>query len=107
MKKTLLTIILVLLATDAHAFWRVSWTDNSNNEDGFRVERKVGTDAYAQVGQVGAGIVTFDDTTSVAGIQYCYHILAYNIYGTTTGAETCAIATAPAAPGAPVLIWVP
>lgn len=106
MKKMLLTIALVLMATNAHAFWRVSWADNSNNEDGFRIERK-DAGIYAQVGQVGAGILTFDDMTSLAGTQYCYHIIAYNVYGTATGAETCAIATAPAAPGAPVLIWIP
>lgn len=98
---------LMLIATNASAFWRIGWTDNSTNETGFRVERKVGTAAYAQIGQVGAGILTFDDTTSVAGTQYCYRVLSYNTYGTATGAETCAVATAPAAPGAPTLIWIP
>ena len=108
MKKPLvLTLALVFFTTNAHAFWRIGWQDNSTNETGFRIERKVGTAAYTQIGQVGAGVVTYDDTTSVVGTQYCYRIVSYNTAGTTPGAETCAIATAPAAPGAAVLIWVP
>ena len=107
MKKFVLTLALLLMAANVHAFWRVGWQDNSTNETGFRIERKVGTAAYAQIGTVGADIATFDDVTSVAGTQYCYQIIAYNTYGTATGAETCAIATAPVAPGAPTLIWIP
>jgi hypothetical protein len=37
----------------------LTWKDNSNNESGFKIERKKGqTGVYAQIGQVGGGVTT-------------------------------------------------
>src|SRR5215207_3146669 len=59
----------------------VTWSDRSTNEDGFRVERKTGTAAYAQITQKSANVTSFIDSTVTAGITYCYRVRAFNAAG--------------------------
>ena len=59
----------------------LSWTDNSANEDGFKIERKTGTGSYTEIGTVGPNISTF----ACQNLQPCsdntYRIRAYNSGG--------------------------
>ncbi|GLI39819.1 fibronectin type III domain-containing protein [Geobacter hydrogenophilus] len=58
---------------------RLTWTDNSSNEDGFKIERKLGDDgAWSQINTVGAGITAYDDAGLVANNYYYYRVRAYN-----------------------------
>jgi hypothetical protein len=59
----------------------LTWRDNSTNERGFRIERRLGTGAWAQIGQVGANVRTFASTGLTAGTTYSYRVLAYNTAG--------------------------
>lgn len=46
----------------------LSWTDNSNNETGFKIERKTGVGGtYLQIATTGANIATYSDTGLTAG----------------------------------------
>jgi hypothetical protein len=55
----------------------LSWIDNSDNETGFRIQRKDSTNIFSDVGTVGAGITTFTDNVgSIA--TYTYRVIAYN-----------------------------
>ncbi|MFC1660074.1 putative Ig domain-containing protein [Gemmatimonadota bacterium] len=67
----------------------VTWTDNSNNEDEFRIDREEVTSgvagttggeslAFAQVGSVGANVTTFTDTGLASGSSYRYRVRACN-----------------------------
>ena len=54
---------------------QLSWTDNSTNETGFKIDRKTGTSGtYAQIASVGAGITSYTDSTVTAGTNYCYRL---------------------------------
>jgi hypothetical protein len=53
----------------------LTWTDNSSNETGFRVERKVGAGAYAALATKGANTTTHSDTGLAAG-TYTYRVFA-------------------------------
>lgn len=108
-KKLILSVLAasVLFASQAHAFWRVSWTDNSDNEDSFRIERSIAGAPYEQVGTVSMDTTTFDDTASTAGVQYCFRVIAVNGIGEAASPERCGMAAAPAAPGTPELQWIP
>ena len=44
----------------------LTWTDNSSNETGFRVERKVGAGAYATLATKAAGVTTHADPNLTA-----------------------------------------
>lgn len=55
---------------------RLTWTDNSEGEDGFSIERKAGAGAYAVVHTTAAGVETWDDTSLPEGETYTYRIRA-------------------------------
>ena len=60
----------------------LSWTDTSNNEDGFAIERRLQTDTtFAEITQVAANVVTYEDTTVDKGTTYCYRVRAFNAAG--------------------------
>lgn len=60
----------------------LSWSDNSNNEDGFLIERKIGSSGtYAQVATTSADIATYSDTALAAVTTYYYRIAAFNSDG--------------------------
>jgi hypothetical protein len=63
---------------------RLSWTDNSTNETGFRVERGEGQGTFGQLGDVGGDVRTLDDVTVQAGKTYAYRVRAFNAAGVST-----------------------
>ena len=82
----------------------LTWTDNSGNEDGFKIERKTGSGGtYGQIGTVGGGVVAYSDTGLTCGSTYYYRVRAYNTVGDSSytseanGVLTCPL-TVPMAP---------
>jgi len=59
----------------------LSWTDNSMNETGFKIERKTLTGSFEMVGYTSNGVVTFIDTGLIANTIYIYRVNSYNSYG--------------------------
>jgi hypothetical protein len=61
----------------------LSWTDNANNESGFKIERCQGNGctAFAQITQVGANVTTFNNTGLAANTRYRYRVRAFNAVG--------------------------
>jgi len=61
---------------------QLTWTDNSSNEDGFKVERSAtGSSGWAQIATVGAGVATYTDGGLTASTKYYYRVRAYNSAG--------------------------
>lgn len=58
----------------------LTWTDNSTDELGFKIERrKQGDTAYIEVARVGADVVEYQDRSGlVSNTTYEYRIRAYN-----------------------------
>ena len=59
----------------------LTWTDNSTNETGFKIERKTGTGTYAIVGTTATDITTFNDTGLTPSTTYTYRVYSYNAGG--------------------------
>ncbi|PYJ28593.1 MAG: hypothetical protein DME90_07325 [Verrucomicrobia bacterium] len=61
----------------------LSWTDNSNNETGFKIQRKQGaTGTYTQIATPGANVTTYTDSSALLdGTQYYYKVCATNSAG--------------------------
>lgn len=60
----------------------LGWTDNSNNEDLFRIERSPnGTSGWTSVGTVTADVSTFSNTGLSPLTTYHYRVRAENAYG--------------------------
>jgi predicted phage tail protein len=73
----------------------LSWTDNSGDESGFKIERcrNASCTNFAQIAQVGANVTTFADTTVSKNTAYNYRVRAFNTsgnssYSNTAGAKT-------------------
>jgi hypothetical protein len=88
----------------------ISWTDNSNNESGFRIERSVGSSTtYTEIATVGANATSYSNTGLTASTQYNYRVRSYNTAGNsgyTAVASATTQATTPTAPAAPTALAV-
>ena len=80
---------------------RVRWTDNSANEDGFRIERSTDGANYTQVGTVGRDVLLFVDPTTVPLTGYYYRVSAYNGIGASSYTVATRVTTPDAPPAAP------
>jgi uncharacterized protein (TIGR02145 family) len=59
----------------------INWTDNSTNETGFKIERKIGTGNYSQIGSNITDITTYIDSGLLLSTSYTYRVLSYNAVG--------------------------
>jgi hypothetical protein len=59
----------------------LSWTDKSTNETGFKVQRKTGSGAYADIATVNKDITTYSDNGLTPNTTYTYRVYAYNSTG--------------------------
>jgi len=55
----------------------LSWTDNSSDEDGFEIGRKLTGGSWAQLDTVDADVTSYSDTTVSESTKYFYHVRAY------------------------------
>jgi hypothetical protein len=89
----------------------LTWTDNSANELGFAIERRLGTGAYVDIAAVPPNVTTYTDHTNDPAKSFTYRVRSFN--GTvfapaysTTYSNTATITTGaqvdqvPAFPGA-------
>jgi hypothetical protein len=68
-------------ATSAN-FITLAWTDNSNNEDGFKIERKSGTNGtFTQIALVQSNVTSYLDIVLATETDYFYRVQATNIVG--------------------------
>ena len=92
LRKNAFLLALLLLATPAWALEiKLSWTDNSTNEDGFAVERRLDTDVWLEIGKTAANVAAFSDPAPVAGKKHAYRILAFNAGGKSPPSNEAAI----------------
>ncbi|MGH7598557.1 MAG: fibronectin type III domain-containing protein, partial [bacterium] len=79
------------------------WSDNSNDETGFKIERKVSSAAaYTPVTSVGPNVTSFSVTELSPDTKYAFRVLAYNTGGDSdysNSVEAKTLQNLPAAPG--------
>ena len=60
----------------------IGWTDNSNDETGFRIYRKkTGEESYSLLTTVDQNIVSYSDNDVTEGIRYFYYLTSFNENG--------------------------
>ncbi len=70
----------ILGANSAESHINLSWIDNSNNEDGFKIERWNGS-GWAHINTVGRDATAFTDFQVTLNTTYLYRVRAYNSVG--------------------------
>ena len=92
----------------------LTWIDNSDNEDGFKIESSLdGSTGWTQITSVPANAITYSDGGLSCETAYYYRVRAYNIAGNSAytnvsnaTTDTCPIVTVPLSPSGPTAIAV-
>lgn len=99
------------------AYLTLSWTDNTTNEEGTAIERRVDTGSYFEIDRVGVDVTTYIDSQVMPGTTYTYRVRAFNTAGFSaysneaTGTVPVTLPASPsnltvgAVPGAVLLSW--
>jgi len=83
----------------------LKWTDQSNTEQGFRVERQLSGDtSWTLVTDTTANVISYVDRTVALGKTYVYRVYAFNAAGSSMAVTASATTGAPSAngPSAPI-----
>jgi len=76
----------------------VTWTDNSDNEDGFRVERQTNDGAWDELTETSANATSYVDKTGEINKKYIYRVTAFLGETDSSTVEATAVYTRPLAP---------
>jgi carboxypeptidase T len=79
----------------------LAWTDNSDNESGFQVERSPDGTTWTPVYTTTANVMVYNDTGLTCGSSYYYRVRAYNAGGESDYSNVANAATVVCAPAAP------
>ena len=80
----------------------VDWADESDNEDGFRVERKNGLEGtFVEVGTVASDATSFTDETVDPNGEYLYRVVAFNLDADSNRSNEAVAATGNLPPATP------
>jgi hypothetical protein len=86
----------------------LAWTDNSNNELGFKIERSFDGQTFTEIASVGSNVTTYSDNTVVAGTLYFYRVLAFNNFGNSVPSNVVdATIPQPPPPPLPIILVSP
>ena len=102
----LLSLGVIPASADA-AQLAMAWSDNSVDEAGFLVERRLATGGtFVQIASLGPNAVAYLDSGVAAGGSYCYRVRAFNSVGMSAYTnEACGTATASS--GTPLSVSLP
>jgi titin len=54
----------------------LSWTDNSSNETGFKIDRGTDGVTFSQIATVGANVASYKNNGLTSGVTYYYRVRA-------------------------------
>ncbi len=79
------------------AVTQLSWADNSNDETGFNIERKIGVNgAFIAIASAPVNSISYSDAGLADSTTYCYRVDAFNDTGASAyTSEVCATTPPP------------
>jgi len=99
------TLVIALLLTLTGAALQaaeiravLSWTDNSSDETGFRVERNEAAAGYLPLVTLAPDVESFVDVPLAPLTDYCYRVVAERAAGDLTSGEVCGTSPSNAMP---------
>jgi hypothetical protein len=79
----------------------LSWTDNADNEDGFKIERSTNGVNFSQTATTDANTSSYTDSNCAAGTTYYYRVCAYSADGNSNYSNIASATTSQTIPAAP------
>ncbi|WP_428939136.1 fibronectin type III domain-containing protein [Fontivita pretiosa] len=82
--------------------WSVEldWTDNSDNEAGFKIECSTDGGSFSQIGWVGANVSSYEATGLTPGRDYAFRVRAFNPTAASTYSNIATPGSGPVGHGA-------
>ncbi len=81
----------------SHTEIDLTWTDNSSDEAGFRIERSVdGALSWTEIADTGVDVTAYSDASLQAETTYDYRVYAYNSAGISNYSNVATTTTDPA-----------
>ncbi len=80
----------------------LGWEDNSTNETGFKIERRIGNGSYSQTATIGSNSdnnAFYTDITTSPKTSYTYRVRAYNGAGDSSYSSSVTLTTPGGSPG--------
>lgn len=71
----------------------LAWTDNANNETGFKIERSTNGSTFMEITTVGANTISFNNTGLAGSTTYFYRVRASNSGGNSAYSNTASSTT--------------
>lgn len=71
----------------------LNWTQNSTNEEGFRVERSVDNLSFAEIAATGINVINYLDQGLASSTSYYYRVRAFNLIGNSNYSNTASTTT--------------
>ena len=106
----MVALLALLFTTTAYAVQAtLTWTDNSTDETGFKVERSnVSTGPWVLQTTTAANVTSFNQTGLVSGTQYCYRVIATNTFGDAAPSNVvCGTPSTPLPASGVIVIFAP
>jgi acid phosphatase type 7 len=79
----------------------LSWTDNANNENGFKVEQSTDGTTFTQIAMLGSNSVSHSATGLSPATTYHYRVVSFNDAGNSQFSNTANATTSAAPPALP------
>jgi hypothetical protein len=71
----------------------LTWSDNSSNETGFKIERSANGQSWAQIATLGANATSYSNTGLKSRTAYYYRVRSYNAGGNSAYTNTATAKT--------------
>lgn len=73
----------------------LTWTDNSDNEEAFKIERALGANEFFEIDHVAANVTTYTDAGLPHATLFRYRVRATNAYGDSDYSNIASAMTKP------------
>jgi len=81
----LTSLVLLQIPNDqaSAAGLQLTWVDNSSDETGFKIERRLSAGTFGIVASVAANVTSYSDSGLIDNTTYCYRVNAFNGVGSS------------------------
>ncbi len=73
----------------------LTWSDNSGNEDGFKLQRSIDNTNFNLINTLGANVTSYSDMGLNDATKYYYRVRSYNSVGSSDFSNTASATTLP------------